>query len=221
MIAPVMLLVGFAPNVVVATQKAGGMGVNIGAMSKFYKQKGLVQWKQGAILSVLAVFAAYIGTRVVFWFSEDQIKTLIAGATLIAIPFFLRNKEAGVEHKEVTKGSKVFGTGLYGMILTIQAGIGSGVGSLNMFVLMGPLGFTALEANATKRLVGTVINTSSFLFFIGSGYVDWKLAGIGFVATLIGGRLGATIAIDKGSVFVKKVFVGVILLVITLLLLDI
>ena len=203
--APAMLLVGFSPNAVVASQKAGGIGVNLGAMSKFYKTKDLVQWKLGLGLSVLAVFAAYAGTELVFKFNEDQIRDIIAIIVFAMVPVIYFRRKDGLKPRKDGRLQTGIGAAIYGVVLTVEAGVGGGVGTLNMYVLMGPMGLDALQANATKRLVGLVITTSSMLFFIGSGFVDWKLAGTSFCSTLIGGYIGAGIAIDKGAAYVRQV----------------
>lgn len=220
MTAPAMLLIGFAPNTVVATQKAGGIGINLGAMIKFLKHKELIQWQIAGVLSVLAVIAAYIGTHVVFSFSEEVIRNAIAIIVILTMPVLYFRRKDGLQQRETSQISQYVGYGIYTAILTVQAAVGGGIGTLNMFVLMGPMGLNALQANATKRVVGFVLTFSSMLFFISSGYVDWKLAGIILCTTLVGGYVGASIAIDKGSKFVRATLVIVSTVMAILILLD-
>ena len=217
---PAMLLIGFSPNVVVASQKAGGIGVNLGAMTKFIKHPSLIQWKLGVGLSVLAVVASYIGTSVVFRFSEDAIRDFIGVIVLVMVPVIYLRRKDGLKQRATTQVQKIFGTIVYGFILTVQAAVGGGIGTLNMYVLMGPMGLDALQANATKRLVGLTVTVSSLLFFIGSGYVDWKLAGVSFISTLIGGSIGAGVAIEKGAGFVRQVLIVVSIVMAIILLID-
>ncbi len=218
--APAMLLVGFSPNTVIASQKAGGIGINLGAISKFIKQRDMIQWQLGIGLSALAIVASYIGTELVFKFSEDVIRDFIGIVVIVMVPVIYFRRKDGVKKRETTTLHKSVGVVIYGAILTVQAGVGGGVGTLNMFVLMGPMGLSALQANATKRLVGLVLTFSSMMFFIGSGFVDWKLAGVIFASTLVGGYAGATIAIDKGSAFVRQVLMVVSIVMAIILLVD-
>lgn len=216
--SPAMLLLGFTPNTVVATQKAGGIGINLGAFSKFLKHKELIHWRLGLVLSGIAVIAAFIGTRLVFNYSEEAIENAIAVIVLLTVPVLFIKRDSGLTNIKTGRVSRGIGGSIYALILTIQAGIGGGIGTLNMFVLMGPFGLDALRANATKRLVGLVLTLSSMLFFISSGYVDWKLAGIVFCSTVVGGYFGATIAIEKGAAFVRTILVSVSIAMATILL---
>lgn len=220
MTAPAMLLVGFAPNTVVASQKAGGIGLNLGALTKFMKHRELIQWQMAGILSALAIGAAYVGTHLVFSLSEETIQNVIAVIVLLTVPVVYMRRKDGMVARKTSAVAHYIGYSIYTLILSIQAAVGGGIGTLNMFILMGPLGLDALQANATKRVVGFVLTFSSMLFFISSGYVDWRLAGTVFCTTLIGGYVGAHVAVRKGNNFVRTTLVVASTIMAFLILID-
>lgn len=208
--APLLLLLGFSPQTVLATSKAGGLGLNIGALSKFVRQKGLINWRWAVILSVLAVAASLLGTRLVFILNGTVLKHLIVVITLSLVVFTFFQRKTGLKSREVSKISQLLGATLYFIVMCLQAGLGSGIGMLLMFVLIGPLGFDALHANATKRVAGLVLVVTSFIIFAISGYVNWALAasmGFGMIA---GGYFGARLAIKHGNKLVKNALLIVV-----------
>lgn len=76
-----------------------------------------------------------------------------------------------------------------------------------MYVMMGPLGMTAIKANAAKRVVGLGILIPSFLQFAFAGLIDWRHGIAMLIGNIAGGWIGANIAVNKGNLFVRTAFV--------------
>ena len=209
---PLMLLLGFPPQTALASSKAAGLGINTGALTKFTKEKNVIDWKWAGWLSVLAVIASIIGTQVVFIFDAEVLRKMVGFITVALVPVIFFSRKVGFENTEVSQTKKTVGVILYFIIMTAQAGLGSGIGSLLMFVLMGLMGFDALRANATRRVAGLALVTVSFIIFSFSGYMDWLLALSLGVGMLFGGYTGAHIAVKHGNKLVKKALLGVSLI---------
>ena len=201
---PLAILLGFPAQAVLASQKAAGLGINLGALNKFRKQEDIIHWKWAIYLSVAAILASLIGTQIVFRFNTETLENMVGIATLILVPIVFLNRNTGLKNHEVTTTKKIIGMMLAFIIFVFQAGLGSGIGTLLMFVFMGLLGFDALRANATKRLTGLALVSVSFIIFAFSGYMDWLLALILGVAMFFGGQIGAHLAIKHGNVLVKR-----------------
>lgn len=209
---PFAILLGFPAEAVLTSQKAAGLGLNLGTLSKFRKQKDIIHWKWALWLSVAAVLASFIGTQIVFRFDTETLEKMVGAATLLLVPIVFFNRNAGLKNKEVTKIKKIIGFGLAFVIFVFQSGLGSGIGTLLMFVFMGLLGFDALRANATKRLTGLALVIVSFTIYSFSGYVDWLLALIIGISMFVGGRIGAQLAIKHGNLLVKRALLVVSLI---------
>lgn len=201
---PFAILLGFPAQAVLTSQKAAGLGINLGALSKFRKEEGIIDWKWAGYLSGIAVIASVIGTRIIFIYNAATLEKFVGLTTLMLVPIVFLNRNTGLKNTVSTRGSKILGIALIFIIFVIQAGIGSGIGSLAMFVFMGLFGFDALRANATKRVTGLALVIVSFSIYIFSGYINWLLAATIGIAMFLGGRIGAGLAIKHGNLFVKR-----------------
>jgi uncharacterized membrane protein YfcA len=201
---PLMILIGLPPHAVLTSQKAAGIGINLGAMSRFAKEKSIIDWKLAGLFSALAVLASIIGTQIVFVFNAEVLERLVGIATLILIPLVFINRKVGLKDTVTSQKKKIKGVALYFVITTFQAGLGAGTGAMLMFVFMGLFGLDALKANAMRRVSGLVLVTTSFTIFIFSGYIDWVLAAVMGVSMFAGGYIGAHIAVKKGSALIMK-----------------
>lgn len=206
---PVALLLGFPPQVVLASDKAGALATNAGALSKFVGSKEMPSKKWLIVLSVMAVAAAVIGTQVVLRLDGDTLKSIIGFVIIALVPIMLFSGKIGLKNRVVKKWQIVLGMIAYFVIMVGQAGIGSGIGTLLMFVMMGLFGFSALRASATSRAVGLVLLTISFTIFAFTEYMNWLFAASVAVPAIFGGRLGAHIALKRGNLFVKRALLAV------------
>lgn len=92
---------------------------------------------------------------------------------------------------------------------------GPGTGSFLVFVLVGYLGYAFLRASATAKIVNLGTNAAAVLVFGYSAHVLWILGLTMGVANIIGAFIGARLALRGGSVLVRKVFLLVVIALIT------
>lgn len=210
---PLLLLMGFAPQTALASSKSSGLGISLGTLGKFTKEKGLIQWNLAVYLSILAVIASIFGTQVVFILDAETLKKLVGLITVGLVPVLFFSRKVGLKNIKVRRPVKLLGIFLYFIILSAQAGLGSGIGILLMPVMMGMMGFDALRANATKRVAGLTLACVSFAIFSFSDYMDWLLAVSLGMGMLFGGYVGAHLAVKHGSLFVKRTLLIVSLII--------
>lgn len=207
MSTPLMILLGLPASSAIATGKFGGLGISLGASTRFYKEK-ITDRKTVILFSVFAVIAAVIGAIALNYFRDDsrQLEKIIGWVILlVAIPsmYFRR---MGLETTQKSNFAKTIGSFLLFLGVVMQVAVGSGVGSLQMIVLMYFFGMTALTANATRRAVQLVVAIVSLIIFISVGLVDYKYGSVAFISSLAGGLIGAHLAIKKGNRFVINLF---------------
>lgn len=100
------------------------------------------------------------------------------------------------------------GTGL--AVGFYDGALGPGTGSFFVISLVGLLGYSFLEASAKARLANWATNLAALCVFVPQGVVIW---GVGFtmgVANLVGGYLGARVAVARGAGFVRVFFLVVV-----------
>lgn len=88
--------------------------------------------------------------------------------------------------------------------------LGPGTGSFFVFTLVGLLGYNFLEASAKSKMANWATNLASLVIFIPQGAVMWKIGLLMGLANLVGGYLGARLAVSKGARFVRVFFVVVV-----------
>jgi len=87
---------------------------------------------------------------------------------------------------------------------------GPGTGSFLVFLMVGGVGFAFLAASAAAKAVNTATNLGALVFFLPSGVVLLGLGAVMAAANLLGGVVGARLAVRRGSVFVRRVFLVVV-----------
>jgi uncharacterized membrane protein YfcA len=103
---------------------------------------------------------------------------------------------------------------LAGAVIGFYDGIfGPGTGSFLMLTLIY-LGFAFLSASAIAKVVNVSTNLGAVLVFGFHGAIIWQVALVLAVANIVGGLMGARLAIRGGSTLIRKVFLIVTLVLI-------
>lgn len=207
---PFLIFLGFPPQVAIATNKLGAVGLSLGATLKFWKA-GKIHWEYVLPFSLLAVIGAYIGANILLSMSQDVLPKVIGAILLITLPLILFKENIGVKRMKTTKSRRLVGYMLFFFVLTFGGFFGGGGGTLMMYTLMIFFGFRIIESNATGIIPWLVMTLSSLAIFMMNGIVNYSVGLVMFVGMLIGGYLGAHTAIKKGDKWVKSLFVVVVL----------
>ena len=88
--------------------------------------------------------------------------------------------------------------------------LGPGTGSFFVILLVGVLGYGFLEASAKAKIANLTTNLAAIAVFGLHGSVLWGLGLTMGAANLVGGFLGARMAIRRGNAFVRRVFLVVL-----------
>jgi uncharacterized membrane protein YfcA len=98
-----------------------------------------------------------------------------------------------------------------GLVIGFYDGIfGPGTGSFLMLTLIY-LGFAFLSASAIAKVVNVSTNLGAIMVFGLHGAILWQVALVLAMANIVGGLLGARLAIRGGSTLIRKVFLFVTL----------
>lgn len=85
--------------------------------------------------------------------------------------------------------------------------LGPGTGSFFVFALVSALGYGFLEASAKAKVANLATNLAALVVFLPQGAVIWPVGLLMGVGNILGGYLGARVAVARGSGFVRSVFV--------------
>ena len=217
---PTLLLLGLTPASAVATGKFGGLGIASGTSLRFAKEK-LTDRHTVLIFSVLSALGAIVGSLLLVKYQHHErvLEDIVAYSILLVGVPLLYVRNLGLTAQERSPLTKTFGGLLLLAAIILQAALGSGLGSLQLVVLIGCFGMTALVASATRRAMQITVAVISLAIFVGSGIVDYKYGLTGLATSFVGGYLGAHIAIKRGNRFVINLFAATsVLLAVQLLL---
>ena len=88
--------------------------------------------------------------------------------------------------------------------------LGPGTGSFFVIGLVGLLGYNFLEASAKARIANVATNLAALLVFIPQGAVVWHVGLVMAACNLLGGWIGARVAVSRGTRFVRIFFIVVV-----------
>lgn len=204
---PVMVLLGLTPAQAIATAKFNGFGVSLGTTGRFWREK-LADPKLTAFLAVIAAFGALAGSLTLAYFKDQTaaLENLMGLAILVVGIPTLYLRRMGLRPRATASWLKAAGLLFLITSAFMQAALSSGLGSLQMIILISCFGMTALSASATRRAMQLGVAIVSLTVFVLAGLVDYRFGLVGMFTALIGGYIGAHIAVKKGNQFVLNLF---------------
>ena len=177
-----------------------------------YAMKVKLQWKLLGVLCLVALLAAYAGSKTVSMVSNSFMKPVIFGVLIVVAIYTYTKKDFGTANT-VGKSPKqefILG-GLFALIIGFYDGfIGPGAGSFLVLFFISILGFDFLKASAHAKFVNVATNTGSIIFFAGTGHILYHYAIPMALFNFLGSLMGVRLAILKGNKFIRIFFLLVV-----------
>jgi uncharacterized membrane protein YfcA len=170
--------------------------------------------KTDAIFLVTMALPAFFGS-VLGALSASLIPTQsmrpIVFVLLVAVAIYTWRKPdlGSIEALRYQKNKRFLISAIAGLVIGFYDGIfGPGTGSFLMLILIY-LGFAFLSASAIAKVVNVSTNLGAILVFGLHGAILWQVGLVLAMANVVGGLLGARLAIRGGSTLIRKVFLFV------------
>ncbi|MDR0488485.1 MAG: TSUP family transporter [Propionibacteriaceae bacterium] len=201
------------------TNKLGSISGTAAACAA-YIPKMSIQWPTVIVAIVFAYAGATAGANLVQYVPRSVfIPIIIVVVALVGI-HTLRNPQLGQISAEKYTGRKrsLISAGI-GTVCGIWDGvIGPGTGIFLILGFVVILGFGFLEASAMAKLVNLTSNLAALIVLGVTGHVLWFLGGLMALCSLIGGFIGAHMALKYGNSFIRRIFlIAVIILEVRLI----
>lgn len=182
------------------------------AAARAYFRSGNLKLALAAQMAVLAGFGSYLGAQLATQFSRETVEPLVVGLLIGVALFVLVKPNLGQHTRDlVLSFQSHLRAGGLGLVIGFYDGIvGPGTGTFLIFALVLGVGASFIQASATAKVVNVATNLAALLVFIPNGNIYWGLALCMAVANLLGGVLGARLAIRQGSSFIRNVYLVVI-----------
>jgi hypothetical protein len=206
---PFLIFLGIPPQIVLATNKFGGLGLSLGGLYKFIKEKQII-WRYAIILSACGISGSLIGSKILLTVDVDFLQKLIGILLIVLAPALFLKKDFGIVERETSTTRKIVGGFLYFSIAILSSFFG-GLGFVGMGIVVYFLGLTIIKANATELFSFSILSLTSVIIFAVNGIIDYKIGILLLLGMIVGGYLGAGMAIKKGNNWVKTFFFIVVI----------
>ncbi len=209
---PALLSFGFPAPLALGTAKFQGC-FGSGSAAWSFARKGAVDPRECRLGFGLTAIGALGGAWVVRSVHPDFLGTLIPwllGAIIVYMTFRPQLGETSRHHRmEQVPFYLLFGLGLG----FYDGFFGPGVGSFWTIAFVTMLGHDFVRAAAHTKVMNFASNVAAMVFFAIAGAIYW-IPGLAMGAgQLIGGRLGAHLAMTRGARFVRPIFLTMAALV--------
>lgn len=208
---PFLIFLGFPPQIAIATDRMGVVGLSLGAIPKFWKEKRIL-WKYVPLFVAISLIGAYLGANILLSVDQKILSRLVGIILLAFLPLLFIKRDIGLRRIREAKSKKLVGYLIYFLIMIFAGFFGGGAGTLVFYTLMLFFGFTVIEASATGIVPWLPLSLLSLSIFALNGIVDYRNGIVLFVGMAVGGHLGASTAIKKGNRWIKNLF-GIVVII--------
>lgn len=216
---PALLAAGLPPQMALGTNKMQSTWGTLMAVRK-YAKAGLVSWPQVRLTVLVTFVFACLGTWTVTQVSNEVLKKIVPWMLLGVAIYVLLSPGLGKTASRARLGLSAFACLVGGTLGFYDGFFGPGAGTFWTMACISLLGLELTRATAFTKVVNLTSNMASLLVFVISGRVHYPIAAAMIAGQLIGGRLGAQMAIKHGAGFIRVIFIAVVLAMVSKLLWD-
>lgn len=221
-IVPGLLAIGMPAHMAVGTNQFSAIFGTVTALYK-YNQSGNVKWKIAFMSAPFALVGAMLGARLNLLISEHYLQLVMMILMPVLVVFSLVNKVAGEEDKsdELSTARLFAAAALIGLFVGgyhAFYGPASGMFFVITYTFFCKLDF--LKANGIARfelIVANIVAGSTYAF---NDNMCWQAIIPATLAYILGNYIGASIAISKGSKFIRPVYYCVLVMLFIKLIYD-
>ncbi len=173
-----------------------------------YLKRVRLPWSLILPATICAFIASFCGASVVSMMPVHLMKPLILILLIVIAVYTFIKKDFGSIHrpKKITYRERI-GAALLGAATGFYDGIfGPGAGSFMSFLFIRFFAFDFLHAAAAARVVNFMTNLAALSFFVPSGHVIWMYALPMAACNMVGGIVGARLAIRGGVRVIRILF---------------
>lgn len=216
---PVLLSLGLPPQIALGTNKLQGCFGTFSAACN-YIRKGQVRAREAWWGVIFTLLGAGLGSWLVQQLSSDFMNTLIPFLLVIIFFYTLLSPQLG-QNEEKAKISIFCFSLCFGMSLGFYDGFfGPGTGSFWTVACICLMGMNMTKATGYTKIMNFTSNITALTIFIIGGNVLYSAGFAMAGGQVIGAFIGSSLAIKKGTRFIRPVFLVVVLLTIIKLFYD-
>ncbi|OAI49445.1 hypothetical protein AYO45_02455 [Gammaproteobacteria bacterium SCGC AG-212-F23] len=206
---PMLLSVGVPPHLALGTNKLqSSVGTFIASCS--YYHAGLFSLRtvyKGLLFGFAGALLGSMSGQVI---SSHILQQVIPILLIIIFIYTIFSPKLGIEDRKPLCGEFYFYI-FAGFILGFYDGFfGPGTGSFWIFSLTYFLGYNLRKATAYTKIFNLKSNLIATVCFAAGHNIDYQIALCMAAGQLLGGRLGAHLAIHKGAKLIRPIFICIV-----------
>lgn len=194
-----------------ATNKVGSiMGTSTSSIT--YYRRIHPDMRTAAPMALAALVASIGGAALASHLPESALRPIIIAVLVAVLAYTLAKPQLGSTTELRWEGNRHYGAAAgIGLLIGLYDGLlGPGTGSFLVLALVGVIGYAFLPASALAKIVNFATNLGALIFFVPAGHVVWGVGLVVGAANLVGGYIGARMAVAKGNRFVRVAFLVVV-----------
>ncbi|HTN53685.1 MAG TPA: TSUP family transporter [Anaeromyxobacter sp.] len=209
---PALLWAGLPPHLALGTNKGQAIFGTLAALTRF-SRGGLVDARRARVTFPLGMAGSLLGARLVLEVAPAALRPIVLGLLGFAALFagLRRPGPVRLEDRPARHGALLVAGAIAFAIGAYDGFFGPGTGTFLIVAFAALLGDSLAHASAGAKVVNFASNLAAVSLFAVRGVVLWRIALPMAAAQLVGGWLGAHLAVRRGDALVRRVVVGVAL----------
>jgi uncharacterized membrane protein YfcA len=200
-----------SPVQILATNKLGSIcGTSVSSLT--YYKRVRPDPRTFLPLMALAFTGAVLGALVASQVPREAFEPIVLVVLVVVGLYVVLKPSLGTETLlRHGRGRHVTTAMAVGFVIGFYDGaMGPGTGSFLVLSLVALLGYSFLDASAKARMANWATNLGALVVFVPQGAVLWKVGLLMGAANLVGGYVGARVAVSRGARFVRVFFIVVV-----------
>ncbi len=181
-----------------------------------YARRVPLNWRLLAPIAAGAFAFSFIGARTVSLLNPQVIKPVILVLlVIVAIYTYTRKAKAPTNTLSISERSRPLVAIFTGCTIGFYDGFfGPGTGTFLLIAFVSLFALDFLQASAHAKAINLTTNIAAVAWFASTGNIQYQYAIPMAAANIAGSYLGSHMAILKGSEFVRKFFLTIVLILI-------
>lgn len=177
-----------------------------------YGRRVRIPWRLAVPGAIAALIGSWFGAKAVSHFSPEMLRPVVLILLIgVALHTFMRKDFGAHQRTSGTPRRDLAWMLTIGMTIGFYDGFfGPGTGSFFIFLLVRFLALDFLHASATAKILNVSTNIAAITYFSLNVEILWMAAAVMAACNLSGALVGSRMAIQRGPGFVRRLFLGVV-----------
>jgi len=208
---PALLAAGLPPHIALGTNKGQSLFGSLAAMVR-YARGGLVDGRRARVTFPAAFVGALGGAALVLIVRPEVLRPLVLVLLIAAAVLVTVTRVRSAEEPSTPRRGTAITAALIALVVGAYDGFfGPGAGTFYIAGFVALLGLPMARASADAKVANFASNIAAAILFAHRGVVIWAIALPLACGQILGGWVGAHLAIRRGDSFVRAVVLVVVL----------